>query len=142
MLLKNLTKVWISEYQTINNHGEKFKKWKYKGKTLMVKEVDNMCVTELDEVPIKELTLNNDKDGIAWLNLQQDINELDRKPTGEIDYSIVKARTNTKYNIEKGNGISLTDISKTVNFVPDYVVTDSPQIGCSILYKLEKYNGE
>ena len=66
MLLRDLTKVWISEYETINDHGEKSKEWKYKG--------------------------------IAWLNLQQDVNELDRKPTGKIDYSIVNARTDREYN--------------------------------------------
>ena len=31
MLTKDLTKVWISEHTTINDHGEKEKKWKYKG---------------------------------------------------------------------------------------------------------------
>ena len=109
MLLRDLTKVYISEYETINDHGEKTKKWKYKGN--------------------------------AWLNLQQDINELDRKPTGEVDYSIVNARTNREYNIKNGNGISLKDISNTEKFIPDYTVTNSPKIGNTILYKLEKYNG-
>ena len=109
MLLKNLTKVWISEYEVINNHGEKSKKWKYKD--------------------------------IAYLNLQQDVDELDRKPSGEVDYSILNGRTDRRYNIEKGNGISVENISEQENFVPDYVVTDSPQIGKSILYKLRKYNG-
>lgn len=110
MLLKDLTKVWISEYQTVNSHGEKSKIWKYKD--------------------------------VAWLNLQQDINELDRKPTGEIDYSIVNARTDGNWNIQKGNGISLVDISKSESFAPRYTVTDNPKIGCTTLYKLEKYNGE
>ncbi len=109
MLLRDLTKVYISEYETINDHGEKSKRWKYKG--------------------------------IAWLNLQQDVNELDRKPTGEVDYSIVNARTDKEYDIQKGNGISLTDISKEDDFVPDYTITDAPKIGTTILYKLEKNNG-
>lgn len=142
MLLKNLTKVWLSEYETINEHGEKSKKWKYKGKVLTLAEVDNMTVTELNEEALKRLTDNDDIDGIAYLNLQQDINELDRKPSGEVDYSIVKARTDRKYNIKKGDGISLTDISYSQEFVPDYIVTDSPQVGKSILYKLEKCNGQ
>lgn len=110
MLLKDLIKVYISEYETINNHGEKSKKWKYKD--------------------------------FAWLNLQQDVNELDRKPTGEVDYSIVNARTDKEYDIQKGNGISLTDISKLESFVPDYTVSDNPKIGNTILYKLKQYNGE
>lgn len=78
----------------------------------------------------------------AFLNLQQDISLLDRNTAGVIDYSIINARTTKSYNIQKGNGISLTDISKLSNLIPDYVVTDSPKIGHTTLYKLEKYNGE
>lgn len=110
MLLRDLTRVWVSEYEEINNHGEKSKKWKYKG--------------------------------IAWLNVQQDINELDRNSAGEIDYSVVNARTDREYNIQKGNGISLKDISNIRSFVPDYTVSDNPKIGNTILYKLKQYNGE
>ena len=109
MLLKDLTKVWISEYEKINDHGETKKVWKYKG--------------------------------IAYLNLQQDLNELDRNSAGEVDYSIENARTDMDYDIQKGNGISLTDISKLDSFVPDYLVTDCPKIGNTTLYKLEKNNG-
>lgn len=110
MLLRDLTQVWVSEYITVNDHGEKSKKWKYKD--------------------------------TAFLNLQQDINELDRKSTGEVDYSIENARTTMNYDIQKGNGISLTDISNNDEFVPDYTVTDNPKIGSTTLYKLEKYNGD
>lgn len=110
MILKNLTKVWISEYIETNNHGEKEKTWKCKG--------------------------------TAYLNLQQDISELDRNSSGEVDYSIENARTDMSYDIKKGNGISLTDISKLDSFIPEYKVTDNPKIGNTTLYKLEKYNGE
>ena len=110
MLLKDLTKVWVSEYEEVNEHGEKDKKWKYKG--------------------------------IAYLNLQQDISELDRNSAGEVDYSIENARTDMEYDIKKGNGISISDISKLDSFVPDYTVTDCPKIGKTTLYKLEKYNGD
>ena len=109
MLTKDLTKVWISEHTTINDHGEKEKKWKYKG--------------------------------IAWLNLQQDLNELDRKTNGEVAYSIENARTDMEYNIAKGDGISLKDISKIEQIIPDYIVTDNPKVGKNTLYKLEKNNG-
>ena len=109
MLTKDLTKVWISEHTTINDHGEKEKKWKYKG--------------------------------IAWLNLQQDLNELYRKTNGEVDYSIENARTDMEYNIAKGDGISLKDISKIEQIIPDYIVTDNPKVGKNTLYKLEKNNG-
>lgn len=74
----------------------------------------------------------------AYLNLQQDINELDRKTTGEVDYSIYKARTNQTYDIRKGDGISLKDISKIETFVPEYRVTDINQIGTTYMYRLEK----
>lgn len=109
MLLKDLTKVWISEYEKINDHGETKKVWKYKG--------------------------------IAYLNLQQDLNELDRNSAGEVDYSIENARTDMEYDIQKGNGISISDISKLDSFVPDYLVTDCPKVRKTILYKLEKNNG-
>ena len=59
-----------------------------------------------------------------------------------VDYSIENARTDIEYNIKKGNGISLTDISKQESFIPDYTVTDIIRIGKTILYKLEKYNGD
>ena len=110
MLLKDLTKVWISEYEKVNDHGETKKVWKYKG--------------------------------IAYLNLQQDLNELDRNSAGEVDYSIENARTDMNYDIQKGNGISLTDISRLESFIPDYLVTDCPKIGNTTLYKLEKNNGD
>lgn len=60
MLLRDLTKVHISEYEEIEDHGETEKKWEYKS--------------------------------IAWLNMQQDVNELDKKSTGEVDYSIYKGK--------------------------------------------------
>lgn len=106
MLLKNLTKVYISEYEKIKDHGETKKIWKYKG--------------------------------IAYLNLQQDVNELDRKSTGEVDYSILKGRTTIDYPIEKGNGISLIDISKLGEFEPDYRILDKNNIGSTFMYRMEK----
>lgn len=115
MLLRDLTEVWVSDYEEVNNYGEKSKIWRFKKLSTKTKT--------------------------AFLNLQQDVNELDRKPTGEVDYSIVNARTDIDYGIKKGNGISLTDISRQENFKPDYIVTDSPRIGDTILLKLKQYNG-
>lgn len=106
MLLRDLTKVYISEYEEIEDHGETEKKWKYKG--------------------------------IAWLNMQQDVNELDRKSTGEVDYSTYKARTTNEYDIQKGNGISFEDITKLKEFKPQYKVTDKNKIGNTYLYICEK----
>ena len=106
MLLRDLTKVYISEYEETDDHGEPEKKWKYKG--------------------------------IAWLNMQQDVNELDRKSTGEVDYSTYKGRTTRDYDIQKGNGISFEDISKLEEFKPQYKVTDKNKIGSTYLYICEK----
>ena len=78
----------------------------------------------------------------VYFNLQQDVNELDRKSSGEVDYSIYKARTQQAYNIKKGDGISLEDISKLDTFIPEYRVTDINLIGNTYLYRLEKYNGQ
>lgn len=106
MLLRDLTKVYISKYEEIEDHGETEKKWKYKS--------------------------------MAWLNMQQDVNELDRKSTGEVDYSTYKARTTREYDIQKGNGISFEDVSKLEEFKPQYKVTDKNKIGNTYLYICEK----
>ena len=141
MLLGKLTQVWISEYEEVDDHGEPEKNWKYKGRYAVVKIINEMSVKELNSMKVKDI--DNQNSGIAYLNLQQDVNELDRKSTGEVDYSIYKGRTNRiDYNIKKGDGISLTDISGLNQFKPDYIVKDCPRIGNSIMYRLEKYNGQ
>lgn len=106
MLLRDLTKVYISEYEEIEDHGETEKKWKYKGQ--------------------------------VWLNMQQDVNELDRKSTGEVDYSTYKGRTTREYDIQKGDGISFEDVSKLEDFKPQYKVTDKNKNGSTYLYICEK----
>ena len=110
MLLRDLTKIWVSRAKETEDHGEYSKEWKY---------------------------ISN-----AYLNLQQDVNELDRKSSGEVDYSIYKARTQQIYDIQKGDGISLLDISKEDTIIPDYRVMDINKIGNTFLYRLEKYNGQ
>ena len=109
MLLRDLTKVWISRAEETNDHGEYDNTWEYVS--------------------------------TAYLNMQQDINELDRKSTGEVDYSIYKARTTQKYNIKNGDGVSLSNIINKDNIVPEYRVLDQSIIGQTIVYRLEKYNG-
>jgi len=106
MLLRDLTKVYISEYEEVEDHGEPEKKWKYKS--------------------------------IAWLNMQQDVNELDRKSTGEVDYSTYKGRTTRDYDIQKGNGISFEDVSKLEEFKPQYKIIDKNKIGSTYVYICEK----
>lgn len=106
MLLRDLTKVYISEYEEIEDHGETEKIWKYKGQ--------------------------------AWLNMQQDVNELDKKSTGEVDYSIYKGRSTRDYEIQKGDGVSFEDVSKLEKFKPQYKVTDKNKIGSTYLYICKK----
>lgn len=106
MLLRDLTKVYISEYEEIEDHGETEKKWKYKGQ--------------------------------AWLNMQNDVSELDRKSTGEVDYGIYKGRTTREYDIQKGDGISFKDVSKMKEFIPQYRATDKNKIGNTYVYICEK----
>lgn len=64
--------------------------------------------------------------------------ELDRKTTGEVDYSTYKCRTTRKYDIQKGNGISFEDISKLEKFIPEYKVLDKNKIGSTYVYRMEK----
>lgn len=106
MLIRDLTKVYISEYEEIEDHGETDKKWKYKS--------------------------------IAWLNMQQDVNELDKKSTGEVDYSIYKGRSTRDYEIQKGDGVSFEDVSKLEKFIPEYRVLDKNKIGNTYVYRMEK----
>lgn len=112
MLLRDLTKVYISEYEEIEDHGETEKVWKFK--------------------PMSK------KKPYAYLNMQQDVNELDRKSTGEVDYSTYKGRTTKNYDIQKGNGISFEDISKLEKFIPEYRVRDKNKIGSTYVYRMEK----
>lgn len=118
MLVRDLKEAWISRYEKIKNHGENEKKW-----------------TFVEQSIIKDKKT-------AFLNFQQDINELDKKPSGEVDYSVIKARTDLEFDIQKGDGISFTDISEEENIIPEYVITDNPKIGDETLYILKKYNGE
>ena len=106
MLLRDLSKVYISKYEEINDHGETTRMWKYKG--------------------------------TAYLNMQQDVNELDRKSTGEVDYSRYKGRTTKDYDIQKGDGMSFKDISTINNFKPEYRVLEKMKIGNTYTYVCEK----
>lgn len=112
--LNKLTEVWVCTPIRENIDGEYKVLWKFK---------------------------DINKNGVH-LNLQQDLDELDRNSAGDVDYDIQKARTTLNYNIEKGDGICLADISKSENIVPDYEVTNIPTIGNTHVYTLKKYYGE
>lgn len=79
--------------------------------------------------------------GETFLNVQQDVNELNRNSAGEIDYEIVKLRIDKKVNINKGDGISFNPLEvnetlEVINGVPDYIVKNKPVIGKTTLYTL------
>lgn len=112
--LNKLTQVWICSPKRTNIDGEYQTIWKYQ---------------------------KIDKQGV-FFNLQQDLNELDRDTTGQIDYDIQKARTTRGYLILKGWGVCVTDISKSNNIKPDYIISDIPQIGKTRVFTLKKYIGE
>lgn len=81
------------------------------------------------------------------LNPQQDIDELDRNSAGEIDYEIIKLRTDRDLNISKGDGISFTKLEVDENKMvksgqPSYLVENKPSIGKTTLYTLITNNGE
>ena len=88
--------------------------------------------------------------GEAYLNIQQDLDELDRNTSGLTDYGIWKARTTYSYDIRKGDGISLTppvvtttnNVTTTEPIIPDYRVLDIQKIGKTTVYRLEAYNGD
>ncbi len=109
MLLKNLSKVYVSKADVRKEHGEVKRRWRFIF--------------------------------IAFFNLQQDVNELDRMSSGEVNYDIYKARTDRNYGIENGFGISLNDVSRSSEFVPEYRVLDQSKIGSTIMYRLERYYG-
>lgn len=75
--------------------------------------------------------------GTAYLNIQQDLDELDRNSSGLTDYGLWKARTTQNYDIRKGDGISYTQSD-----IPEYRVLDIQKIGRTTVYRLEVYNGD
>lgn len=82
-----------------------------------------------------------------WLNNQQDIDELNRNSAGEIDYEIVKLRTDKVLNIAKGDGISFDPLevnknNEVINGKPSYIVENKPTIGKTTLYTLITNNGD
>ena len=79
--------------------------------------------------------------GTEYLNLQQDLNELDRNTVGEVDYSIVKGITDKSTIILKGDGIYLTDVSSSTNPKPTYTVKGILEIGKAKTITLNKYLG-
>lgn len=84
-----------------------------------------------------EWTANWTSSETAYLNIQQDLDELDRNASGLTDYGIWKARTTFTYDIRKGDGVSLTESE-----IPQYRVLDIQKIANTTVYRMEAYNGD
>lgn len=94
-----------------------------------------------------EYTTNWIFKGEDYLNMQQDINELNRNSAGEIDYEIIKLRIDRNTIINKGDGISFEPLeidkdNKVLKGKPSYIVENKPQIGKTLLYTLVINNGD
>lgn len=82
----------------------------------------------------------------VYLNLQQDISELDRNSAGDIDYNIQKGRTRKELNIIKGDGIYIVKIINGIKEKiedvnsknPEYILEKNPKIGRTITYTFIK----
>ena len=86
--------------------------------------------------------------GYEWINRQQDLDELDSNSAGDVDYEIIKLRTDKILNIEKGDGVSFEmleveeETKKVISGKPSYLVENKPKIGKTTLYTLITNNGE
>lgn len=80
------------------------------------------------------------------LNVQQDINELDKNSAGIIDYDRLRVRTDYDVNINKNDGFSLykleLDSDSYTKEPPKYVVIANPKLGKTTTYTCEIYHGE
>lgn len=80
------------------------------------------------------------------LNVQQDINELDRNSAGLIDYDKIKIRNDCSISLNKNDGISLSELELDENSYtlksPQYKVVSCTKVGKSTTYTCEIYHGE
>lgn len=110
-----------------------------------------MLIRDLKQVWISRNNPNNNHGeytnswgyiGTGYFNIQQDVNELDRKTSGEVDYGIYKARATKDYGIKNGDGISMSDISQLETITPEFRVIDITIIGTTYMIRMERYNGD
>ena len=80
-----------------------------------------------------------------FLNIQQDISELDRNSAGTIDYDRLKIRTDYDYDIKNNDGVSFNRLEELDGYTvlpPKYVVISNPKVGKTTTYTCERYHGE
>lgn len=79
------------------------------------------------------------------LNVQQDINELDKNQAGLIDYNIIKIRTDYDHDINKNDYISFSLLEEKDEYTtipPEYRVENKVKVGTTTTYTCNLYNGE
>ena len=79
------------------------------------------------------------------LNVQQDINELDKNQAGLIDFNIIKIRTDYDYDIEKNDYVSFSQLEIVEGYTttpPEYRVENKVKVGTTTTYTCNLYNGE
>lgn len=79
------------------------------------------------------------------LNVQQDLNELDKNQAGLIDYNIIKIRTDYDYNIAKNDYVSFNQLELVNGYTtepPEYRVENKVKVGTTTTYTCNLYNGE
>ena len=74
------------------------------------------------------------------LNVQQDVNELDMTVAGTINYDILKLRSDKYFDIDKDDGVSLTELGE--GEIPTHIVNAKNVIGRSVTYTCHSYIGE
>lgn len=98
-------------------------------------------ITKIDGEPSKKWLFKTK----LKLNVQQDINELDRNTAGLIDYDKIKIRNDCEISIEKNDGISLNEISMEDGYTlnpPQYIVMSKTKVGKSVTCVCEINHGE
>ena len=79
------------------------------------------------------------------LNVQQDLNELDKNQAGLIDYNIIKIRTDYDYNIVKNDYVSFSQLELVNGYTtepPEYRVENKVKVGTTTTYTCNLYSGE
>lgn len=100
--------------------------------------------------------------GITHLNRQQNLNELDRNSSGDVDYELIKLHADSPQDIVNGDGISfettdglkyedelilhndntIVQIGTETDESPKYIVKASPKIGKSTVYTCKTNDGD
>ena len=114
MKLKNISTVYVYEYTAENNHGEKSKKWTYKGsyKLNVQQDISELDINSAGIIDYNRLKIRTDYDVNINKNDGISLNKL------ELD----------------SDGYTLTP--------PEYKVVANPKVGKTTTYTCDIYHGE